>query len=64
LAPSRVTARRHRHRHPPDDRLGDAAEQDSRDALPTVAADDDVVAVLIVGELDDGPGGFADLSMG
>jgi hypothetical protein len=64
LAPVASPHDRHRHRRPPDHRFGDAAEQDLRDALPTVAAEDDVVAILLVGELDDGPGGFADSSVG
>jgi hypothetical protein len=44
---------RHRHRPPPDDRLGDAPAR----CPPTVAPNDDVVEDLLVGVLDDGPGG-------
>lgn len=46
---------RHRNGRAPDDGFGDAAEQDARDAISAVAADDDVVELVLLGVLDDGP---------
>lgn len=49
---------------PADDRLGDATEQDTGDAIPAVAPDDDVSDVVVLGKLDDGTRGATDHRIG
>jgi hypothetical protein len=52
------------HGRPPDDGLGDAAQQDPGDALAAVAPDDDVADIVFLGVVDDAPCGPADDGVG